>query len=913
MKHFFFAIAVLLSSSVLAQPCTTSDGTGCVCENGDLECDLLPDLTISWYALENYASGPSEYSQSGNGANDGRLRITGSTPNIGYGSFTVRGTDYYVCGTDTIYDPTGTLTCPNGSDPTNLLNQRIYHRDSLGNITYVDIWAGAQTYHPTHGHNHVDDWVTFTLRIPDANEPDTLQWAVVGDGAKIGFCLMDFGSCNYYNGHCRDNQGYNSGAILTSTNIPNYGFGGGSYNCSPVEQGISVGFTDIYSENLDGMWIDIPPGTCNGDYWIVAEVDPRNNFLESDETNNWTAIPFTLTLQEDSGTTSITANGSTTICSGADLELIASPANSYLWSTGDTTQSIMVDSAGYFLVTTDGICGIATSDSLEVVSINTVDPVVTNNSNCGPASITLSASAIGNLHWFNNAITDTILHSGSTFTTPVLNQSKTYYVATENIINNSSVYSTPYNNLIGGGANYSGTQWLIFDVNEEVDLQSVKIYASGAGDRTLQILDRFGSQVHVGTFTIPNGESRITLNWSLPAGTDYTFRIIGTPNLFRNNNGVSYPYTDADDLIKIKNSSAGPNYYYFFYDWEVKAQDLYCWSERVMVDAVIHTEPTIANSIITNAICGQANGSIQLNVNGGTSPYNYLWDDGSTNQINTYLPPGNYSITVSDSNVCTDIKMFTINEIADMATTSGKKNVSCQGGSDGNASVNVIGGTPPYSYSWNTTPVQTTSTIQNLVHGFYTVTITDSNLCTKTITVEVRTPTAMNVFGIPTQPSPTGSNTGGIDLLVSGGVAPFTYLWSNGSTLEDIAGVPAGVYYCTVIDRNGCAELLVMTLVDAPSNLNQPTTTKNPGLSQIRVFPNPANGYINVDFQSDMTGWQSLQVFDALGKKVVDKEHYLSSQGRNSLTINLENLDAGIYFLEVVNENSKNNFKIIIE
>src|SRR5690606_21638713 len=194
-------------------PCTTTNASGCLCADGRDTCVLLPDLTISWFAIVNYMNGPNEYSQSGNGTNDGRLRITGSTPNVGLGSFTVRGSNYFLCGTDTIFDSNRTPSCPDGSNPTNLLVQRVYKK--MGNtMTYEDRWAGGQTFHPTHGHNHVDDWVVFTLREEDPNNPDTLSWTIVGEGAKIGFCLMDYGSCSYYNGHCRTVQKYNQGTVL---------------------------------------------------------------------------------------------------------------------------------------------------------------------------------------------------------------------------------------------------------------------------------------------------------------------------------------------------------------------------------------------------------------------------------------------------------------------------------------------------------------------------------------------------------------------------------------------------------------------------------------------------------------------------------------------------------------------------
>ncbi|MFI5204917.1 MAG: hypothetical protein ACHQF2_10510, partial [Flavobacteriales bacterium] len=112
MKKYLLVVSGVLSFGLANSQCTTTNATSCICPDTSSSCDLLPDITISWYALENYMGGPNEYAQVCSppcGGNDGRLRITGSTPNIGYGSFTVRGSDYYVCATDTIYDPTGVL------------------------------------------------------------------------------------------------------------------------------------------------------------------------------------------------------------------------------------------------------------------------------------------------------------------------------------------------------------------------------------------------------------------------------------------------------------------------------------------------------------------------------------------------------------------------------------------------------------------------------------------------------------------------------------------------------------------------------------------------------------------------------------------------------------------------------------
>ena len=101
-----------------------------------------------------------------------------------------------------------------------------------------------------------------------------------------------------------------------------------------------------------------------------------------------------------------------------------------------------------------------------------------------------------------------------------------------------------------------------------------------------------------------------------------------------------------------------------------------------------------------------------------------------------------------------------------------------------------------------------------MVDSIYTATVTDVNGCSKNLDVEVRMPSKLVSFGIPSNPSPPGTSTGEINQLVSGGVAPYTYLWSNGFTTEDLINLPGGTYFSTVVDRKGCAVLLTITLLN---------------------------------------------------------------------------------------------------
>lgn len=314
-------MTLLIPAITFAQPCTVNDASGCVCKDGSTDCDLLPNINLSYDLLVDPTQNPET---------PGLLRVSVSTPNVGHGPLRVLATDDFVCGVDTFFNSNITV-CPDGSTPSQLVKQRIFHKQG-NTMTYEDRWAGTMTYHPTHAHSHFDDWGVYSLRIPDPNEPNPLNWTMVGEGSKLGFCLMDFGTCQYYNGHCRD--GNNN--ILT-TNLPNYGLGGGTYSCGVTNQGISVGWTDIYYQYLDGMYINIPEGVCNGDYMLVVEVDPNNVLLEENENDNIMVAPITLTQQTNCPS-----------CAGVDLNINfdLSPTQTS-WEITDASGNVVASNSAY--------------------------------------------------------------------------------------------------------------------------------------------------------------------------------------------------------------------------------------------------------------------------------------------------------------------------------------------------------------------------------------------------------------------------------------------------------------------------------------------------------------------------------------------------------------------------------------
>jgi gliding motility-associated-like protein len=225
-------------------------------------------------------------------------------------------------------------------------------------------------------------------------------------------------------------------------------------------------------------------------------------------------------------------------------------------------------------------------------------------------------------------------------------------------------------------------------------------------------------------------------------------------------------------------------------------------------DTFYITEPTVLSVSIshTNTCDHGNNGTATATASGGTPPYTYQWTPSGGNSPDvTGMAPGTYTCTVTDSNNCVATATVVILDPPTLTATSVQTDVSCNGGSDGAATVTASGGTPGYHYSW--APVAgNTTTLTGLSAGSYTCTITDDNTCTHDIVVNINEPVAPETN--PTQSNvPCYGEAGGIaSVNVTGGTAPYTYIWSpTGGAAATASGLVAGNYTCTITDANGCA------------------------------------------------------------------------------------------------------------
>ncbi|MEO8087050.1 MAG: CotH kinase family protein [Bacteroidota bacterium] len=240
-----------------------------------------------------------------------------------------------------------------------------------------------------------------------------------------------------------------------------------------------------------------------------------------------------------------------------------------------------------------------------------------------------------------------------------------------------------------------------------------------------------------------------------------------------------------------------------------------------MEDAVgcIQTDTVVVNSpasftATTSAIqsnCGQCNGTAIALVTGGVGPFTFLWNNGQTNDTIINLCPGNYSVTITDQAGCSVLRSAFIAGNGSVTTNPSSTNLLCNGICNGDASISVTAGIPPFTYSWSPGG-NTTSTVNNLCAGAYIVTTTDSNGCVKRDTIQITQPTVLNAIANTfSGVSCNGDNNGTASVSASGGTPPYGYSWSPaGGNSSNASNLSAGTYIVSVTDNNLCVDTVVI-------------------------------------------------------------------------------------------------------
>lgn len=244
-------------------------------------------------------------------------------------------------------------------------------------------------------------------------------------------------------------------------------------------------------------------------------------------------------------------------------------------------------------------------------------------------------------------------------------------------------------------------------------------------------------------------------------------------------------------------------------------------------DTVAVSEPAaiVITGTSTPSTCGASDGSATASASGGTPfsfGYQYLWNaSGQTTTTITGLPAGVYDVTVTDSNGCTTTFPVTVSDSNILPPiASAIQQVLCNGQTNGIAVAVPQNGTPPFTYAWNTTPIQNNDTAFNLSAGIYAVGITDANGCTSFDTVQITEPAPISLTVLSSDASCYNDSSGiAIVSIVNGGTPAFTYDWQPyGGTNASVSNLIAGSYTVTVTDLNGCTGTSSVTISE-PSQI----------------------------------------------------------------------------------------------
>ncbi len=409
---------------------------------------------------------------------------------------------------------------------------------------------------------------------------------------------------------------------------------------------------------------------------------------------------------------------------------------------------------------------------------------------------------------------------------------------------------------------------------------------------TIPVLSRLGEgQYHLTVFDENNCSENFLyeINWPPPITTEEERFIRGCNTLDSvcviTNGGVApytYDWSHGDSVTCLKDVPIG--------DYSVTiTDDVGCSEEVTSIKVPEEVEPMYLQQMDSNdSICfGQNNGEITISIEGGSLPYQYIWEHGVTGSIFnnelslTNLPLGGYQVTITDSEGCTSSSPWFFVEMGSklIAQTTLVENVNCKQGTDGSIDISILGSYPPYQVVWTNNAGDTVSVNQNpigLPAGEYYAQITDTQGCSDQLSEIITEPSehlGLDTFFV-TPVTCFEDQDGEIDIFPMGGTPPYAYDWSNLAITQNVSDLSVGSYTLLMTDANDCLYQNTI-LVDGP---DAPLS-----LSYYEIQMPECNGESNGQIEIEIVGGTSPYTFDWGVSNDED----------------LSNITAGQYFLTV--------------
>jgi hypothetical protein len=238
--------------------------------------------------------------------------------------------------------------------------------------------------------------------------------------------------------------------------------------------------------------------------------------------------------------------------------------------------------------------------------------------------------------------------------------------------------------------------------------------------------------------------------------------------------------------------------------------------------SIVESDELNVNLTVSEISCNSSSdGAISADVNGGVAPYSFSWNTGANGSSLSNLGAGTYTVTVTDASGCQGTGSASLLEPSALQLAIFKSDISCFGSDDGSATATATGGTSPYTYVWSNGA--STSIINDLGVGSYTLTVSDARGCSVEESIQIIEPSELTLSALISQAETCVGMDGEAIANAMGGTGNYTFVWSNGTTNQLLSGASSGQYLVTVTDGNGCS---VSTTVDIPYDCSQvvPTT-----------------------------------------------------------------------------------------
>jgi gliding motility-associated-like protein len=505
-------------------------------------------------------------------------------------------------------------------------------------------------------------------------------------------------------------------------------------------------------------------------------------------------------------------------CSGSINTLNVSASGgiapySYSWNTGSSSTSISAPPGTYCVTVTDNlgcnstVCKTVTAPSLLSISMSSTNLSVNGGSD-GTATATVSGGSSPYFYlWSNNSTTATITGLTYGVYTVTVHDSKGCTINGSVVVNeprclglnisanhtdlacygNSNASATAF--ATGGSAPYS------------------YVWNDNSNQKTAQAINLSGGTYTVIVTDATSCISSTSVTIATPPPIINTFTYSDVTN-FTGNNGsaTANPYGGTPAYAYSWGNGAGTqtisNLTPGIYHLNITDSKGCLYQDSVLINK--DSCSNLRTSVVSTALScfGSGDGGATAFVNIGKAPFQYLWSNGATTNSISGLSSGMYSVRIIDSTGCFTLESFNVAEPAKLSLGLSPTDVICNSQNNGTIETTVSGGTYPYNFNWSNG--SNTEDLIYLAPANYTVNILDAKGCGISDSVIINQPTALTTGYTTKNPTCNGASDGSIDLTVSGGMVPYSYLWSNGTTGQDLSAISAGSYIVKVTDANDC-------------------------------------------------------------------------------------------------------------